>query len=120
MRRWKKFVGVVLAWALTSVVTSVPARADDDFLRDLGWGSLAVLCNVFYVPAKIAWAGVGGITGSLAYVVTLGDADTARKVWRPALGGNYVVTPAMLRGEEPLYFSPTEDEPLRRRRTRRS
>ncbi|MDZ7379844.1 MAG: hypothetical protein ONB06_10945 [candidate division KSB1 bacterium] len=116
MRRWKKFVVVAIATALWAL----PARGDDDFLSDLGWGSLAVVCNVFYVPAKLAWAGVGGVTGALAYVVTLGDVDTAKRVWQPSLGGNYVVTPAMLRGEEPLYFSPTEDEqPLRRRRTRR-
>ncbi len=116
MRRWKQFAAVTVL----AMVSALPARADDDFLSDLGWGSLAVVCNLFYVPAKLAWAGVGGVTGSLAYVVTLGDIDTAKKVWRPALGGNYVVTPAMLRGEEPLYFSPSEDEQLlRRRRTRR-
>ncbi|MCX8072025.1 MAG: hypothetical protein N3C12_06185 [Candidatus Binatia bacterium] len=113
----KKFAVVLLGVTLLSW----PAYADDDFLSDLGWGTLAVVCNLFYVPAKIAWAGVGGITGSLAYVVTLGDVGTAKKVWQPALGGNYVVTPAMLRGEEPLYFSPTEEQkPLRRRRTGRT
>ncbi|GIW46091.1 MAG: hypothetical protein KatS3mg077_3373 [Candidatus Binatia bacterium] len=111
----------LIAWTLIATLWAVPVLGEDDFLRDLGWGTLAVVSNVFYVPAKLAWAGVGGITGSLAYVVTLGDVDTAKRIWQPTLGGNYIVTPAMLRGEEPLYFSPTEEEqPLRRRRTRRS
>lgn len=116
MRGWKKVAAVVLGLALWAF----PVRAEEDFLSDLGWGTFAVLCNVFYVPAKLAWAGVGGVTGSLAYVVTLGDVETAKRVWRPALGGNYLVTPAMLRGEEPLYFSPTEEPVPRRRRTTRS
>ncbi len=116
LRKWASVAAVVAGLTLGAL----PARAEESFLSDLGWGTLAVVCNVFYVPAKLAWAGVGGVTGSLAYVVTLGDLDTAKKVWQPSLGGNYVVTPAILKGEEPLYFSPTEDDqPLRRRRTRR-
>lgn len=115
MRGRTKTAAVLLAL----VLWAVPVRAQDDFMSDLGWGTLAVLCNVFYVPAKLAWAGVGGVTGSLAFVVTLGDVDTAKRVWQPSLGGNYVVTPAMLRGEEPLYFSPTEEPVPRRRRSTR-
>ncbi len=112
MRRW--WQGVALALALS--VVAATARAEDDFLSDLGWGTLAVLTNVVYVPAKLAWAGVGGITGSLAYLVTLGDAQTAKRIWQPTLGGTYVLTPAILKGEEPLIFSPQEEPPRIRRR----
>lgn len=111
-KRW--VVGCV---ALVLCMLAQTARADDDFLSDLGWGSLAVLCNVVYVPAKLAWAGLGGVTGSVAYLVTLGDVDTAKRIWQPTLGGTYVLTPAILRGEEPLTFSPAE-EPRRTRRRR--
>ena len=51
-----------------------------------------------------AWA-LGLVTGSLAYCLTVGDDDVAKSIWDPSLGGSYVVTPAMLRSDEPLLFS---------------
>jgi hypothetical protein len=50
-------------------------------------------------------------------LVTLGDVQTAKRIWQPTLGGTYVLTPAILKGEEPLIFSP-QDEPPRVRRRR--
>jgi len=70
-----------------------------------GWGVLTVLTNVFYIPAKVVYAGAGTVVGGLAYVLTIGDADTAEKIWEPALGGTYVITPAMLRGDERVSFN---------------
>ncbi len=72
---------------------------------DAGWGVLAVVANIVYMPVKIVYAGLGTVTGGLAYVLTVGDGDTANKVWSPSLGGNYVLTPAMLRGDEPILFN---------------
>src|SRR5438094_221343 len=60
---------------------------------DAGYGSLAVLTNVLYMPAKIVYGTLGLVTGSLAYLLTVGDADAAMTIWSPSLGGTYVVTP---------------------------
>lgn len=87
--------GVLLA-------SAAPARADG--LADAGWGVLAVLTNVAYMPAKMVYATVGAVTGGVAWCVTGGDTDTANKVWVPSLEGTYVVTPSMLRGEDALRF----------------
>jgi len=81
------------------------ASAADDFARDAGWGSLAVLCNILYMPAKLVYAAIGGFTGGLAYLVTVGNEDAAKGVWQPSLGGTYVITPGMLQGEQPVLFS---------------
>ena len=75
------------------------------YWSDAGYGVAAVLSNVLYMPAKIIYATLGTVTGGLAYVVTVGDSDTAEKVWSPSLGGNYVITPAMLHGDEDILFS---------------
>src|SRR6185295_16393168 len=72
---------------------------------DAGYGSLAVLTNVLFMPLKVVYASVGLVTGTLAYLCTVGDDDIAKSVWSPSLGGTYIVTPAMLRGEEPILFS---------------
>jgi hypothetical protein len=81
------------------------AWGSNDFGRDAGWGSLAALCNFLYMPAKLVYGAIGGVTGGLAYLVTVGNEDAAKGVWAPSLGGTYVLTPEMLRGVEPILFS---------------
>jgi len=93
---------------LTLVLGARPALAeDDDFLAKAGIGLGTALVNVLYIPAKFTYATVGTVIGGLAWVLTLGDTDTAMGVWEPTLGGSYVVTPSMLRGDEPIEFSGT-------------
>ncbi len=72
---------------------------------DAGYGTLAVLTNLLYMPVKVVYASLGLVTGSLAYVLTVGNTDTAQQIWSPSVGGSYVVTPAMLRGDEPVLFN---------------
>lgn len=82
------------------------ASADSgSFWGDVGLGAGAALGNVLYIPAKLVYASVGGVVGSLAYLVTLGSTETANAIWEPTLGGTYVLTPGMLAGEEKLHFN---------------
>jgi hypothetical protein len=97
--------GAVLA---ASIATPQAARAE--FLEDAGWGTLTVLSNVLYMPAKVLYATTGGITGGFAYGLTGGDIDTANEVWVPAMGGTYVLTPSMIRGEDPIAFAGMPEE----------
>jgi len=77
-----------------------------------GYGVGALFANVLYVPAKLVYAILGGIVGGGTYLVTAGNTQAADTVWRSAWGGDYVVTPQMLAGEQPLNFSgPTETPP---------
>jgi len=74
-----------------------------------------VIANLFYMPAKITYAGLGLITGGLGYVLSAGRADVANNIIYPSIRGNYVVTPSHLKGTEPLYFvgaPPPETGPL--------
>lgn len=75
------------------------------YWSDAGFGFAAVIANIVYIPAKVVYGTLGLLTGSLAYAMTVGDSDTAQKVWSPSLGGSYVITPAMLRGDEPILFN---------------
>jgi hypothetical protein len=59
---------------------------------------------MFYMPAKITYAGLGLLTGGVGYLITGGRADVANNIIYPAVGGHYVVTPNQLKGSEPLYF----------------
>jgi|SRR5262245_21950230 hypothetical protein len=85
------------------LLTATLARAD--FAEDAGMGTATVLVNVLYMPAKLVYAALGGVTGSVAYVLTGANYEVAERVWTPSLGGNYVLNPDQLRGNQPIYFS---------------
>jgi hypothetical protein len=78
---------------------------------ELGWGVGTVLANVFYMPSKVAYAGLGLLTGGLGYLLTAGRGDVANEIIYPAVKGTYVLTARHLKGEEPVMFigSPPED-----------
>jgi hypothetical protein len=90
---------------VAALVTARPARAA--YLEDAGWGALTVLSNIVYMPAKLVYATLGGVTGGLALGLTGGDMETAETVWVTTMGGTYVITPNMLRGEESIAFAGT-------------
>ncbi len=81
--------------------------------EDLGYGVGSVLASMFYSPFKITYAGLGLITGGLGYVLSAGNTNVANNIINPAIRGDYIVTPAHLKGEEPLIFvgPPPSPEP---------
>lgn len=113
----------LLACTLASVLVLAPvaARAGDqakpaqspteEVGTELGWGVGTVLANVFYMPSKVAYAGLGLLTGGLGYLLTAGRGDVANEIIYPAVKGTYVLTTSHLKGEEPVMFigSPPED-----------
>ncbi len=77
-----------------------------------GYGAGALFGNVLYIPAKLTYALLGGIIGGGTYLVTAGNTQAANTVWRSSLGGDYVLTPQMVAGKQPINFSgPTATPP---------
>ena len=112
----------IVAALVLSIALGVagPAAAEEDenrFAKDFGYGVGAFFTNLVYMPTKFVYATLGGITGGFAYVLTGFNYNIAKGIWVPSTGGDYVVTPAKLRGDEPIYFSgttkPTEHESKR-------
>jgi hypothetical protein len=92
--------------------TQVPQPTDNNVnWPGAGYGAGALLCNVFYIPAKLVYALLGGIVGGGTFLITAGNQQAANTVWRSALGGDYVVTPQMLAGQQPINFSGPTDTP---------
>jgi hypothetical protein len=100
----------MVAGAVLAVGIAVPQAARAEFLEDAGWGTLTVLSNVLYMPAKVLYATTGGITGGFAYGLTGGDFNTANDVWVPSMGGTYVLTPSMIRGDDSIAFTGMPDD----------
>ena len=96
---------IVTILAVLAMISSAARAAD--YTEEAGFGLLATVANLGYVPAKLGYAVVGATVGGIAYVVTGADLDAATAVWQPALGGTYLLTGAMLRGDEPVHFAAT-------------
>jgi hypothetical protein len=80
--------------------------------KGVGAGAGAVVSNLVYVPAKLVYGILGGIAGGAGYALTGGNKQVADSIWRSSLGGDYVLTPDMMTGKQPIYFSgPSQTEP---------
>jgi hypothetical protein len=80
--------------------------------KSVGSGVGAVASNVLYIPAKLVYGTLGGIAGGAGYALTAGNKRVADTIWRSSLGGDYVITPGMVSGKEPVHFSgPTSMPP---------
>ena len=64
-----------------------------------------VLANVMYVPAKVVFAGAGALTSGVTYIVTVGRPEPTEMIWNTAVGGDYVMTPSMIEGGQPIHFA---------------
>ena len=105
MRKWS-----VMLILVSVLMVATPRAEAGDYAKDAGIGTACVFINILYMPAKLVYATLGGLTGGLAYLLTGLNYEVADRVWAPSLGGNYVVTPAHLRNEQTLYFSGTVEE----------
>ena len=103
-RMRKMVVAAVVASSLG--MHAVPARAGD-YAMESGMGIAAVAVDLVYIPVKVVYATLGGITGGFAYLLTAGNFETASSIWKPSMGGTYVVTPNMVAGNEPINFNGT-------------
>jgi hypothetical protein len=53
--------------------------------------------NLVFVPAKAASVAMGLVSGALSFVLTGGNADLTRQIWRDTTEGPYLITPAVAR-----------------------
>ena len=91
--------------AVTALLAGSPAaaRADDpSLLREGGLGAVAALTSLVYSPFKLLYAASGIALGSGSFIWTWGNRDAAMSVVTTSVGGDYVITPEILRGSADL------------------
>ena len=102
---WRHRVGAAfVCGALAVALSAAPARAANDLAQEGGTGALAALATLVYGPVKIVYAAGGLLFGGLAYGLSGGDAKVLHSVLTPAIRGDYIVTPDVLRGNDTLRF----------------
>ncbi len=113
---WPDLAGAQSQYFEEADLGTAPAGANESqYLKDAGIGTATVAANVVYIPAKLGYALLGGLTGGMAYALTGGNKEVAERVWSPSMGGNYILSTDHLRGTEPIYFSaPTRLQHRRR------
>lgn len=103
MKSWIRGHGLrlsVAALTLTAALIAAPARADSASNQEAGTGALAALATLFYGPAKLLYATGGLLFGGIAWGLSGGDNQVAHAVITPAVMGDYVITPDMIRGRK--------------------
>lgn len=99
------------AACLAAMVALAPAAAgaresnSKEASSDFGIGLVAVLANLVYMPVKVVYGVLGGVTGCFAYVLSGANKDVADGVWVPSLGGDYVLTTDMMTGRDQVHFN---------------
>jgi hypothetical protein len=82
------------------IVESEPLEEEPSLGLQVAGGAFSVL----YAPFKIVYAGLGGLMGGVAYLVTAGNEKTAQSIWDASLGGTYWLKAEHLQGEEAIFF----------------
>ncbi len=103
-----KVTRIAVALVVTGLL-AIPALAQaEDTQRakqDAGIGLAAAMANLFYIPAKLTYAALGGVTGGLTYALTLGNTEAAEKVWVASGGGDYVLSTDHVSGQRKVHFT---------------
>jgi len=108
---WRARLFAVMLMLLVAASAAGQAHADDvqRAKGDAGLGVATVLANVFYMPVKLGYAVVGGVTGGLGYAVTGGNKQVAQRIWVSSMGGDYVLSRDMVSGRQKIHFSGSAD-----------
>ena len=115
---WRRIIAVAAVVLVLGAAGVRPAAGQYEGRQEemgpaasFGWGMAAVGTNLLYIPCKVVYAVGGSITALLAWGLSAGNGDVAMGVLQPALGGTWVVTPQMLRGEDPIMYNGPSYEP---------
>lgn len=108
---WRGWLLSGLAAMGLALCPTTALAAESNIGEDLGLGVASALCSVLYAPVKIVYAAGGLLVGGMGWALSGGDGDVAKAIIDPAVRGDYVVTPAILKGERPLeiYGNPPPD-----------
>jgi hypothetical protein len=76
----------------------------EDVIEYAGVGVGLTAGNMLFLPIKAIAVGAGLFSGALSFIVTGGNADLTKQIWRDTTEGPYVITPDVARmavGERP-------------------
>ncbi len=103
VNRSRRLRVALLTALLALTLQAGPAWAESQ-AAEAGIGTAAALTSLIYGPVKVTYATLGLLIGGIAWGLSGGDSDVMNAIITPAVRGDYVVTPDMLRGRDDLEF----------------
>ena len=100
---------VALGVAFAVLAAAQPASAADSTSQEVVYGVGSVMSTLVYAPVKASFCILGAVTSG--FTLPFGGPRTAEKVASAACGGTWAVTPAALKGREPIRFVGGNGEP---------
>ncbi|HMB88279.1 MAG TPA: hypothetical protein VKS62_17950 [Methylomirabilota bacterium] len=91
--------GIVIALLTAAWPGSAAAEST---AQDVAYGVGSVTTTLVYAPIKASFCLLGAVTSG--FTLPFGGPRTAEKVASTACGGTWMVTPAALKGREPIHF----------------
>jgi hypothetical protein len=93
---------VTLGVAVAVLAAVPPASAADSTSQDVAYGVGSVTTTLVYAPVKASFCILGAVTSG--FTLPFGGPRTAERVASAACGGTWAITPAALKGREPIRF----------------
>ena len=93
---------VALGVAVAVLAAALPASAADGTSQEVVYGVGSVTSTLVYAPVKASFCILGAVTSG--FTLPFGGPQTAEKVASTACGGTWAITPAVLKGREPVRF----------------
>ncbi len=97
----KKTLLLLLGVGLVASSAVAPAFAGSAS-EDVAYGTGSVFTTLVYAPVKASFCILGGITSG--FTLPFAGPQTAERVATRACGGTWAITPAALKGREPVQF----------------
>jgi hypothetical protein len=87
-----------LAVLVSTLIGLSPALLKaEEAIEKAGIGVGVTAGNLLFLPIKAISLTIGALSGALSYVVTGGDTEVTRQVWRDTTEAPYVITPDLAR-----------------------
>ena len=109
----KKTLLVLLALGVFGAVAAGPAQADSPG-QEVAYGAGSVFGTLLYAPFKTSFCVVGAVTSGLA--MPFSGPQGSGRMATAACAGTWAITPAVLKGQEPVRFiggTPANTRPAR-------
>ncbi|MEO6307672.1 MAG: hypothetical protein ABIO96_05005 [Nitrospiraceae bacterium] len=115
--KWSRSVAIVLIVTFMGLTMIPPGStlAEDQVSNAASSEGTGIqvaswLLTIPYCAGKSAFAIAGSVVGSVGYVFSEGNSETAQAVWTKSVYGTYILRTAHLRGEEPIHFLGKADD----------
>ncbi len=103
MRNLTRAASTAVTFFMLTILLAMPLRSEDG-IEKAGVVVGVTAGNMWFVPLKAISVSMGALSGAMSFLLSGGNAELTKQIWRDTLPGPYILTPEMARksiGERP-------------------